>query len=362
MSVDPTQYLSQLEAKTQSLQHRFQQFSPPSLQVFASEPLHFRMRAEFRIWHQGADLFYAFFPHPDKRQPELLTEFPIASLQINQLMPKLLEAIRPHPLLKDRLFQIDFLTGQSGEALISLLYHKKLGDEWHKAASELKQALGVSLIGRSRGQKLCLDRDFINERLQVGNRSLHYRQVENSFTQPNAGVAQKMLEWTCQIGEQLRGDLLELYCGNGNFSIALAPYFNRVLATEIAKSSVEAAQHNLAANQIDNVRIVRLSSEEMSQALAQVRPFRRLADIDLASYRFSTLLLDPPRAGLDPGTLALAQQFDNILYISCNPDSLHRDLQSLTSSHSLQAWALFDQFPYTHHIETGVWLKRKAAV
>ncbi len=62
-----------------------------------------------------------------------------------------------------------------------------------------------------------------------------------------------MLEWALDVTKGSKGDLLELYCGNGNFSLALARNFDRVFATEIAKPSVAAAQYNIAANHIDNV-------------------------------------------------------------------------------------------------------------
>ena len=51
--------------------------------------------------------------------------------------------------------------------------------------------------------------------------------------------------------------------------------------------------------------------------------------------------------------------YDNIVYISCNPDTLHANLQVLTRTHEITRLALFDQFPYTHHVETGVLLKRR---
>lgn len=56
----------------------------------------------------------------------------------------------------------------------------------------------------------------------------------------------QMLEWALDVTKGATGDLLELYCGNGNFSLALARNFDRVLATEIAKPSVAAAQYNIA--------------------------------------------------------------------------------------------------------------------
>ena len=111
--------------------------------------------------------------------------------------------------------------------------------------------------------------------------------------------------------------------------------------------------------QISNIEFARLSSEEFTQALEGTREFRRLADIDLASYNFSTVFVDPPRAGLDEGTCKLIERFERIVYISCNPDTLARDLSTLCQTHTLTALALFDQFPYTHHRECGVVLERK---
>jgi tRNA (uracil-5-)-methyltransferase len=103
-----------------------------------------------------------------------------------------------------------------------------------------------------------------------------------------------------------------------------------------------------------------LSAEEVASALAGERVFKRLQALDkpLADYRFSTVFVDPPRAGLDAATRALVSQFNRLLYISCNPDTLHRDLAAISGSHRIAAFALFDQFPYTYHMECGVSLER----
>lgn len=80
---------------------------------------------------------------------------------------------------------------------------------------------------------------------------------------------------------------------------------------------------------------------------------------ELQDYDFSTVLVDPPRAGLDAATLAQVQRFERIIYISCNPDTLADNLQTLTQTHRLERLAFFDQFPYTHHAECGVYLTKK---
>ena len=69
--------------------------------------------------------------------------------------------------------------------------------------------------------------------------------------------------------------------------------------------------------------------------------------------------VDPPRAGLDSKTVELLQHFDNVVYISCNPLTLHANLQNISSTHNIKRFAVFDQFPYTEHIECGVYLTRK---
>ena len=133
------------------------------------------------------------------------------------------------------------------------------------------------------------------------------------------------------------------------------------MATELSKTSVQAAHWNIEANGAANIRLARLSAEEFTQAYQGVRRFRRLQEqgIGLADYAFSTVFVDPPRAGIDDATLRLLQNFDNIIYVSCNPETLHANLATLTQTHGIERAALFDQFPFTPHIESGVLLRRR---
>ena len=363
--VDPAAYPQLFAAKAEQIQSQFAALNPPALARFDSPPSHYRMRCEFRVWHEGDDLFYVMFeigedPKKDRRLVRM-DNYPVASERINQLMPALLAAIKDWPLLRQRLFQVEFLTTLSGEALVTLIYHKPLTDEWETAARQLQAQLGVSLIGRSRKQKRVLDRDHVWETLEVEGRQLHYQQIEGSFTQPNARVGEKMLNWALSVtrpaAEPTR-DLVELYCGNGNFTLALAPHFRRVLGTEISRTSVAAARVNIERNQVDNVRVERLSAEEFALALADPQHPKALA-YDLPGYDFSTLLVDPPRAGLDDATREQARAFERIVYISCNPDTLLRDLTALSDTHQIEQLAFFDQFPYTHHAECGAYLVQR---
>lgn len=363
MTLPTEQYTTLLAEKVEKLTQLLAPFHAPALEVFPSKPKHFRMRAEFRIWHERDELFHIMFDKAT-RQRKIIHHFEQGSELINQMMTAIIPLLKQEDILRSRLFQIDYLSTQSHKIIVSLLYHKPLTRSWQASAEKLKESLqqqgfDVQIIGRASKQKICLCQDYVDEILKVKERTYIYRQVENSFTQPNAFINQKMLEWAIDCTQNSENDLLELYCGNGNFSVALAQNFRKVLATEVAKPSVTSAQFNIQANGIENLQIIRMSAEDFTQALQGVRPFYRLRNVDLSQYQCQTILVDPPRAGLDNETLKLVQNYDRILYISCNPHSLCENLQTLVQTHRIEKTALFDQFPYTDHIETGVWLIKK---
>jgi tRNA (uracil-5-)-methyltransferase len=358
-SIDPAAYDSQLADKVAQFKQDFAPFALPEPVVHASAPLHYRLRAEFRVWHQGDRVDYAMFDPADPKRPVVIDDFPTAAESICVAMSRLREKLQTDLALKTRLFQVNFLATLSGELMITLIYHRRLDEVWEAAARELAADMGAQVIGRSVKQKLVPERDWLLEAFELDGRSLRYQQLEGSFTQPNGGMNRQMLAWACRQAMGLGGDLLELYCGNGNFTIPLAPLFGKVLATEISKSSVQAARYNLDANDIDNAVLVRMSSDEISGALARTREYARMKDIDLAAYRFTTLFVDPPRSGLDAATLELARGFEHILYISCNPQTLLENVVALHATHDIKAAAVFDQFPYTHHLECGLLLTRR---
>lgn len=356
--VYPDRYQAQLDAKVAQLKTEFQPFYSGDIDVYASPDAHFRMRAEFRVWHEGERSYFAMFDPENPREPIEVPSFPIGSETINRLMELLLVALHDAPELRYRLFQVEFLTTLSDEALVTLVYHRKLEDAWVSAAQDLAEQLGIQIIGRSRKQRIVLDRDYVTECLVVNGRKYHYRQIENSFTQPNAQVCEKMLEWALQQAEPLNGDLLELYCGLGTFTIPLAQQFDRVLATEISKTSVRAAEINLGLNGIENVVIGRMAAEDFSAGWRSGEG-RRIKEYQLDRFNFTTVFVDPPRAGLDNDTVELVREFDHILYISCNPETLLANVQTLSDTHIVQRLALFDQFPYSHHREAGVLLSKR---
>ncbi len=355
----PDEYEGLFQQKAEQTKADFVEFNPPELQTFPSPASHFRMRAEFKVWHEKGVASYAMYKPGEYKKPFTIEEYSYGSTTINALMPPLLEAINASEKIKRKLFQVEFLTTTTGESLTTLIYHRPLDDTWKQEAESLSQQLGTKIIGRSRKQKVTLTEDFVTEQFSVLDKTYHYQQVETGFTQPNAAVCASMLNWAVEASQNIGGDLLELYCGNGNFTLPLASNFNKVLATEVSKTSVHSARYNIELNKIDNIQVLRMSSEEFTQAMEGVREFTRLKDVELENYKFSTVFVDPPRSGLDEDTEKLVTRFDNILYISCNPETLKKNLRHICQSHSIEKFAFFDQFPYTDHRECGVLLTRK---
>jgi len=104
---------------------------------------------------------------------------------------------------------------------------------------------------------------------------------------------------------------------------------------------------------VDNVRLVRAPSSTADGYWRDAGPGSG------GEPAQSTVLVDPPRSGLDAETLALVGGFDHALYVSCNPEALARDLGALGPSHEVVSFAFFDMFPYTSHAECAVRLRRR---
>jgi len=351
-------YEGQLQQKLELNQKRFLPYYDGNISVFKSPEIHYRSRSEFKLWHDGDEVHYAMNNVDKNKNIVFVKECPQVNKYINLLMPKLLVLIKLKKI-DFKLFGIDFLSSVEGEMVVSFLYHRKLDEAWLCIAKEIADELGINIIGRSRKQKLVVGQDFITEKLIIDAKEYKFNYIENSFTQPNAKVNEQMIEWALRELVNAKGDLLELYCGAGNFTIPFASKFDKVLATEISKSSINAAKTNMLLNDVHNIEFLRMDVEDFTKALDGVREYRRMKDIDISTYNFSTIFVDPPRSGMDNATCEFSARYDVILYISCNPETLVRDLELLSKTHQLVSMALFDQFPYTHHVEMGVKLIKK---
>lgn len=346
-------YEKQLDFKIQREKARFLNLWDSEIEVIKSEDGAFRNRAEFRIFHKMDKLNFAMSSIDKKLMT--IDNCSIVSSKIAKIMPLIINEVKNNEILSKKFFSIEFLTSTIEDVLVTMIYHKKLDEFWNEEAIKLQNKLGIKIIGRSRGQKVVLTDDVINEKLIIKDDTFNIQYKEGGFTQPNQKVNVQMIEWVLD-NITAKDDLCELYCGGGNFTLPLSKQFNKVLATEISKTSIKSAKINCELNKIENIKFIRMSSEEFVEARQGIREFIRMQqeNVNLKDYNFSTIFVDPPRAGLDDTTRALSKEFAQIIYISCNPETLYRDLLKLTKTHKIVKFALFDQFAFTHHIECGV--------
>ena len=353
-------YEEQVEFKKGFIKREFEPFYSGEFEFFASQKAGYRTRAEFGIWREGEELSYTM--HGAKAKRVFIDECPKVTAPIANLMPRLLGALAKNQILKEKLFGAEFISCASG-ILATLLYHKRLGEaEQGEIESLAREFVGhrVTIAARAKGQKLLSGELNLQDRLNIGDKIYKFTFGDGAFIQPNTAVNEKMVAWAKGCVE--RGtDLLELYCGHGNFTVAMAEKFKRVLATEISKSSIANALKNCELNGVNNIKFLRMSAEELISAFGREREFNRLRELDIFSYDFSHVLVDPPRAGLDASVINFIKNYENIVYISCSPQSLKRDMAQLDATHEAVKFAVFDQFANTAHIECGVLLRSKNA-
>ena len=182
MQLPISQYAELLQKKYEKLTALLHPFNAPAIQLFDSPKSHYRMRAEFRIWHEKDDFYHVMFDQTTKQRCRI-DSFPIANELINRMMKTLLPLLKQRKVLYHRLFQIDYLSTLSNKIIVSLLYHKSLSEEWKSAAENLRnllidQGYDVQIIGRASKQKICLKQDYVDEMLPIAGRNYVYRQVE----------------------------------------------------------------------------------------------------------------------------------------------------------------------------------------
>ena len=316
-------------------------------EIYLSPATGYRARAEFGF----SKNHFTMVSHKHKIY---MDQSSIPHPSIQQLMPNLLSKINKSEIIKKKLFQVNFRTSGT-KVLATLIYHKPLEEEWIQAAKNIQDSLAnISIIGRSKKQKIIIDEEDLELLCNYANSSFKILQNDSVFFQPNFYLYSLMISFITKQLEDPR-DLLELYCGCGGFTLPLASKFNKVFATENNRHSIRLLKESIKLNNLSNIQTARLSDDETASALANERPFRRLENIDMQSYEFSHILVDPPRAGLSTETIKLSKQFKKMIYISCNPETFLRDMVKV--NRKIESIGIFDQFANTQHLEVVALLK-----
>ena len=317
--------------------------------VAASEPWNYRSRAQLKLQVTGQQLVMGFY----RRGSHVVVDHqqcPILHPRLNQAARVFREALNGFRH-SHRMPQLDLGIGDDGQVRAVLHY---LGTEAAVVAEFLRprvSAAGIALflqLGRkAKPQPVCGEEELC---ICVGAPPLTLAYGPGGFAQVNLEQNRAMTETVIDAVQQSRARrVLDLYCGMGNLSLPVARRVGEVVGVEDFAPAITKARENAKRNGIDNTTFHHLSADGAASELSSVSGF------DL-------VMLDPPRSGAS-GVIKELQALRprHILYVSCEPPTLVRDLQPLLQDDYCLEWSQpFDFFPQTHHIESVSLLSRKS--
>jgi len=323
--------------------------------VAASLQYGYRSRLQFKVSALNGKLRIGFYRQGSHHVEDAASGCPVATSVINQVLNCFRAVLRSYPDIES-ISQLSIDAGDTG--VVVVIHHSGVVTPRNRAFFIDRSGD----FGPCTGLFLKTDKRSHCEKLW-GSSDLFYRmspadpdQKPLVLTYPPAGFAQvhqlqniSMLSVIRHFGTfSATEHLLDLYCGNGNFSLPLAAEVASVCGIEGNADSIRAAEHNRELNKIANARFI---CDDVVSGL------RSLVD---QGQRFDTVLLDPPRAGAGdavPGIVSL--QPNKIIYVSCDPGTLARDCGLLSGcGYNVVRSVPIDMFPQTYHIESVTLLCR----
>jgi len=247
----------------------------------------------------------------------------------------------------------------TGEVMINLVTsaesHEGLNDFYESVRSGFPQITSLmqnvnptrANIATGLFERHICGQKFITERIEPYT----FEISANSFFQTNTGQAAKLFSTVAEFCDFKGGEkVLDLYSGTGSLSIFVSQYADSVTGIEISDSAIDDANRNCESNGIENCSFIQGDA---------IKVFGKLLT---SGDKFDLVIADPPRAGLHPKIVkCLLQELPpKIVYVSCNPATLSRDLKLLCQErYELKKVQPIDMFPHTAHIETVATLTRR---
>lgn len=203
----------------------------------------------------------------------------------------------------------------------------------------------VADVVQSDETRLLFGRDYIWEQIL----GLRFKISQFSFFQTNSSSAEVLYSVAREYCNITSGKpvIYDLYSGTGTIAQLMAPVAEKVIGVEIVEEAVEAARINAKENGLDNCEFI---AGDVLKVLDDIK------------HRPDLIILDPPRDGIHPKALQkiIAYQVDRLVYVSCKPTSLARDLEVfLQNGYHVEKACAVDQFPWTSNIEAVCLLSKK---
>jgi 23S rRNA (uracil1939-C5)-methyltransferase len=299
-------YEAQLQSKVEIIRdclRRIARLEPPAEIPITPSPAIWHYRSRARWQHDELRGHLGYYELASHRVCDV-AECPVVLPEVQAKLSALREALKAGAL-DETAEEFQAVAGDDGVSLLPPLAEQDAGERYRNIAGE------------------------------------RYRFNAECFFQINHALLEPLL---VEALKDATGDTaVDLYCGVGLFTLPLARRFARVVGVEGNASATAFARLNLANAQLSNADIKTARVGQWLEQHAQT-----LTPVDF-------LLLDPPRAGAEPETLAgiLAMRPRRIAYVSCDPATLARDLRGLVNGgYTLDSLAAFDMFAQTHHVET----------
>jgi 23S rRNA (uracil1939-C5)-methyltransferase len=344
-----TSYEQQLRLKSEILRETMRRVAKIDLEIdiqtHPSAPLHYRNRTRFHV-RTHPEFAIGYFRH-SSHQLLPVRECPISSPLINRTLAQLWHEGESGRVPKE-IAEIELFVDATDQRLMIELYLHAASSS-HNGLVKFANDLGASipeLHGIASFHRV-ISRSGVAEEghadLLHGARSMayevgteSYRVSAGAFFQTNRSLVPRMVELA--VGERKGRHALDLYSGVGLFAVPLARRFDRVVAVESAPGSADDLRANIPLN-------VKVSAQSTEAYLTSV------AD----TMRPDLIVADPPRAGLGPTVCGQIEKLraNELVYVSCDPATLARDLKELTSAGlTIAEMHLVDLFPQTFHIES----------
>ena len=298
---------------------------------------HYRLRTQFNVRTEKGAQRIGFFRQGSYDLIEVEDAF-----LIHPLINRTLTAVRDLVALLPPLTEIHINASPAGEVHLLVFGVEETLKPLDAFLAKLQKAVPevVGVTGFARKKKASsLGRHILT--LDVEGLTMHA--TEGNFFQVNWEQNRNMVRTVLDFaGLSGRETVLDLYCGIGNFSLPLAKQATRVVGIESGYAAIEDARKNAQLNNITNVEFI---ADDLQKGLKPLLERKLKADV---------IVLDPPRAGATLKTLERILAFvpRKIVYVSCNPSTLARDLKFFhLFGFRLDRLQPVDMFPWTYHIE-----------
>ena len=193
--------------------------------------------------------------------------------------------------------------------------------------------------------KLLYGEEYIQEKLLDKT----FKISPKSFFQVNTKQAEEMFKLVKKYITNNDTNILDLYCGIGVISIIINDKNKKILGVDIVKEAINDANINKEINNCSNISFV---ASNVKNVLPVIKKANKTLDV---------IIVDPPRSGIDKDSIKVIAELlpKKIIYVSCNPTTLCRDLNVLKEKYDIKEITPFDLFPLTHHVECVCVLNRR---